>query len=139
VTVHVLDTDTLSLYQHGHPVVCQNVQSRPAQSLATTVITVQEQISGWYHLLNRASRRDQVADLYDRLKRQIELLTGWNLLPFPVPAIIRFESLLGLKLNIGKMDLRIAAITLEIGGTVVTRNLRDFQRVPGLTIEDWSV
>jgi tRNA(fMet)-specific endonuclease VapC len=44
-----------------------------------------------------------------------------------------------MKLNIGKMDLRIAAITLEIGGTVVTRNLRDFQRIPNLRVENWAV
>jgi tRNA(fMet)-specific endonuclease VapC len=44
-----------------------------------------------------------------------------------------------MKLNAGKMDLRIGAIALEHGAIVVTRNLRDFQRIPNLTAEDWSV
>jgi tRNA(fMet)-specific endonuclease VapC len=51
----------------------------------------------------------------------------------------RYLTLAGLRLNVGKMDLRIAAITLENGATVVTRNTRDFSRVPNLTVVDWSV
>jgi tRNA(fMet)-specific endonuclease VapC len=52
---------------------------------------------------------------------------------------LRFEQLRSMRLHVGLMDLRIAAIALENGMTVVTRNQSDFKRVPGLTIEDWSV
>lgn len=61
------------------------------------------------------------------------------LLSFPEPAILRFENLRSLRLNVGLLDLRIAAVALENGLTVVTRNRRDFGRVPGLATEDWSV
>lgn len=44
-----------------------------------------------------------------------------------------------MKLNVGTMDLKIAAAALEFGGIVVTDNVRDFRRVPGLLWEDWSV
>ena len=47
-------------------------------------------------------------------------------------------SLKRMNLNVRKMDLRISAVVLEHGGVLVTRNVRDFQRVPGLPIEDWS-
>jgi tRNA(fMet)-specific endonuclease VapC len=65
-------------------------------------------------------------------------LGGLTILTFPEPAIRRYEQLKSSRLNVGKKDLRIAAIALEHGGIVVTRNLRDFQRVPGLTVENWA-
>ncbi len=65
------------------------------------------------------------------------LLARWNILSMTHSAILRYESLKGMNLNIRKMDLRIAAIVLENGGVVVTRNVRDFQRVPNLAVESW--
>lgn len=44
-----------------------------------------------------------------------------------------------MRLNIRSSDLAIAAITLEHGGILVSRNRKDFQRVPGLPVEDWLV
>jgi len=57
---------------------------------------------------------------------------------FTEPAIDRFESYRDQKLGVGAMDLRIAAIVVEHGGTLVTRNLRDFERVPGIELENWA-
>jgi predicted nucleic acid-binding protein len=44
----------------------------------------------------------------------------------------------GEKVRIGTMDLRIASIALANGFTLLTRNLVDFQQVPGLKVEDWT-
>lgn len=38
---------------------------------------------------------------------------------------------------IGPCDMQIAAHALALGCTVVTNNLREFQRVPGLKVENW--
>ncbi|MBC7368535.1 MAG: PIN domain-containing protein [Undibacterium sp.] len=39
---------------------------------------------------------------------------------------------------IGPYDLLIAAQALRLGATLITHNLREFSRVPGLKIEDWQ-
>ena len=38
---------------------------------------------------------------------------------------------------IGPNDLLIASITKHCGGTLVTNNVREFKRVPGLKLENW--
>lgn len=43
-----------------------------------------------------------------------------------------------MRLRIGTMELRIAASALTSGAALVTRNVQDCQRVPGLVIEDWT-
>jgi tRNA(fMet)-specific endonuclease VapC len=139
MSLYVLDTDVLSLHQDGHPVVTRNVESHPPQEVALSVISVEEQLTGWYSRLRRTRKRDLLAQLYQRLATNVMALSGLPILSFTEPAILRYEKLQKLKLNVGKNDLRIAAITLENGGILVTRNQRDFQRVPNLTIEDWSV
>ena len=138
MTPYILDTDTLSLAQQGHPKVQQQCRARPPADLAITVITVEEQIDGRYAALRKARRPDDLALAYQRLAETIRSLARWTILPPTTAAIMRYQQLLGSKLNVRRMDLRIAAIVLEDGGTLVTRNTRDFSRVPGLVLEDWS-
>ncbi len=38
---------------------------------------------------------------------------------------------------IGPLDTLIAAHALAVGATLVTANVREFQRVPGLVVENW--
>ena len=138
MTLYVLDTDILTLYQSGHPAVVRNVHGRLADELAVSVITVEEQLTGWYTKLRQAKKRDQLARAYDRLANAVRFLSRLQILPFPEPAIIRYEFLRAAHRHIGKNDLRIAAIFLDCAAILVTRNVRDFQQVPGLQFEDWS-
>jgi tRNA(fMet)-specific endonuclease VapC len=104
-----------------------------------TIISVEEQLTGWYTQLRRAKKRDLLAWLYQRLTDNVRFLARLPILSFTEPAMLRYDQLKALKLNIGKKDLCIAAITLETGGTLVSRNSRDFQRIPNLRLENWSV
>lgn len=139
MSLFVLDTDTLSLYERKHPIVVPKVQAVKKDELAVTVITVEEQLSGWYRLLRQAKSPPQLARAYQRLADTVAILVDFRILSLTESAIQRYAGLKALKLGVGGSDLRIAAIVLESNATVVTRNLRDFQRVPGLVIDNWAV
>jgi len=137
MSLYVLDTDIFTLLLHKHPVVYQRVAACKPSDLAVTVITVEEQVLGWVGRLRRVRSAKEKARAYHDMAAAVASLGTLPILSFSEQAIASHEALVKLKLNVGKMDL--AAITLEHGGTLVSRNLRDFQRVPGLTVEDWSV
>ncbi len=140
MSLFILDTDTLTLFREKDPLVCQRVNAcSPPDAVAVSVISVEEQLTGWLSLLRRRLPRDRVAWVYEQMAVAAEDLSHFSILAFPKPAIVRYEQLKLLKLNIGRMDLHIAAIALEASGILVTRNRRDFGRVPGLMVVDWSV
>ena len=49
----VLDTDILSLYRRGDPHIVQRMLQQSLNTLTTTAITVEEQLTGWYSLLRQ--------------------------------------------------------------------------------------
>ena len=73
-----------------------------------------------------------------RWVRAVRSYKRFDVVGYSVAAITRFQQLKALKLGVGGNDLRIAAIALEAGATVVTKNRVDFSRVPGLALVDWS-
>ena len=138
MSLYVLDTDVMTLYQHGHPSVVQQVLAHPVAQLAIAVISVEEELTGWYTRLRQVRKRDQLARVYQRLSEVVPFFARFQILSFTEPAIVRYEGLRTAHRRLGKNDLRIAAIALEQGAAVVTRNSKDFKQVAGLTIEDWS-
>ena len=110
----------------------------PTSQIAVAVVTAEEQVTGRLAFLRRAKSDAELAYAYQGLTNSLRLLSGFHIVTFSEAAIARYNTLLAMKLNVGKMDLRIAAIALEAGAAVITRNLRDFQRVPGLTCENWA-
>jgi tRNA(fMet)-specific endonuclease VapC len=139
MAVFVLDTDTLSLHQRNHPHVLRAVAAHPADTLVVTVVTIEEQIGGWSALARSARTPDEHEAASRFLAGLVVSWGGFTLAPLTAAAVGRFGQLVRSKLNVKRNDLRIAAIALELGATVVTRNRRDFGRVVGLAIEDWSV
>ena len=66
MSVYVLDTDMLTLVTEGHPPASRHFLQQPPENVAITVLTVEEQLSGWYAELRRAKRPDRLARAYRR-------------------------------------------------------------------------
>ncbi|MDZ8189510.1 MAG: hypothetical protein RMX96_32320 [Nostoc sp. ChiSLP02] len=60
-------------------------------------------------------------------------------LGFDQYAINYYEDLIRQRIRIGTQGLRIAAITFSVNVILVTRNRRDFEKVPNLRLEDWTI
>jgi tRNA(fMet)-specific endonuclease VapC len=138
----VLDTDHTSALEWGSGGAGQRLMVRlntlPLGEAATTIITFEEQTRGWLSVLARARSLDEQVEAYRRLKRLLGNYLKIEVLDFDAPAAAEFERLRGLRLRVGTMDLKIAAIALAHGATVLTRNVKDFGLVPGLRVEDWT-
>jgi len=93
---------------------------------------------GWLSVLARSRLPVQQVEAYRRLKRLLANYLAIPVLDFDYGAFAEFERLLSLRLRIGTMDLKIASIALTQDATVLTKNLKDFGRVPGLRVEDWT-
>ena len=135
---YFLDTDIVSLFQRGHVAVCAAVQRHAPAEIGLTVLSVEEQLSGWYTQLRRAKDRRVLAEIYQRMTNTVRFYASLEIVSFSEAAILRYEGLAKQKLKVRKSDLRIAALVLEHDAILVTRNRRDFARIPGLKIEDWS-
>lgn len=61
MSLFVLDTDLLSLYYRDDPIVVQRVDARPPTELAISILTVDEQLTGWYTLTRQARRPEEIA------------------------------------------------------------------------------
>jgi tRNA(fMet)-specific endonuclease VapC len=138
MNLHLLDTDTLTLFQKGNAAVCRRCGAAPPGSLAITVISVEEQFLGWYTRIRQAKADDELAMAYQGMTSFAEFVKQLHIVSFSKPAIQRYRQLTKLKTKISNKDLRIAAIALDVNATLVSRNLRDFKRVPNLHCVDWS-
>jgi len=137
----VLDTNHVVVLRYPEHSQHGRLKARMQQSsdkhFVTTVVTLEEQMRGWLAAIRRARNvRDQPL-YYTRLAGLIKFFSRWQMLPFDEPAADQFDYLRRQKTRIGTMDLKIAAIALLHDATLLSANLRDFEKVPGLKVEDW--
>ncbi|MTJ55065.1 type II toxin-antitoxin system VapC family toxin [Anabaena sp. UHCC 0253] len=138
MSLWILDTDHVSLFQYRHPFVVQRVNKVNFEEIAITIITAEEQLRGRFNVIRNAASSDKLVLAYANFQANLEFLQNVNLLEFSEAAGNIYAEL-KTKIRVGTQDLRIAAITLSVDGILVTRNWKDFEKVPNLRLEDWSI
>lgn len=135
----MLDTDHASEIERGSPIGVRLAErlENANDDVAICIVTVDEQLRGLLNLVKRAKHADALIRSYKRLQNYLEDLTEWQILDWDERAEENFAHAAELRLRVSTMDLRIACIALANNSTLLSRNLRDFQRVPGLRVEDW--
>jgi tRNA(fMet)-specific endonuclease VapC len=140
---YLLDTDHLSIVQRKAGAEYLRLSTwmaqASAQDFACCVISLHEQVLGAHNFINQARGSSGLVRGYELLERLPRDYLSFALLPFDNMSATIYDRLLGLNLRVGAMNLRLASIALSRSLTVLTRNLRDFGRVPGLNIEDRTV
>jgi tRNA(fMet)-specific endonuclease VapC len=137
--MHLLDTDTLSRWFRGDVRVLQRLQETGEPGVATTIVSKIETLRGRFDQLLKAANPAEFLRAQEQLNRTEELLGGLHIVPLDAVALAEFErlgSVRGLK-KIGRGDRLIASIALAHRATLVSRNLRDFQRIPNLRVVNW--
>ena len=131
MSLWILDTDHVSLFQHNHPAIHQRINAIGSQAIAVTIVTFEEQIYGRLNRIRRANSEDQLLLGYRNLKATLDYFKSIDVINFDQQAYGYFSELVRQRIRVGTQDLRIAAIALSQGGIIVTRNRKDFEKFLG--------
>ncbi len=138
--MYLLDTDILSLAFRGHRQISERILLTSPADICTSSISAEEMLQGLLAEINR-SRTSLTIGMgvpSAALVKALEDLARIRVVAYSDEAERLYRSFPASVKRIGGMDCRIAAHALTGGLTVVTRNTQDFERIPGVKIEDWS-
>ena len=131
----MLDTDTCIFLMRGEsPALAAKVQSVPLQQQVMSAVTFAELTYGVQ--ASAAAKRKQNQSVLDSLVLHLAVL-DWPQDAAKHYAEIRTD-LKKRGAQLGAADLMIAAHARAMGATVVTNNVKDFARVKGLEVENWT-
>jgi tRNA(fMet)-specific endonuclease VapC len=138
--MYILDTDHLSVLERGG-INAQRLRRRLESinpiSVAVSIISYEEQSRGWLSYIGKVKNVEKQVEAYKQLKQQLINYCKIPILEFDEQAAQVFQRLRKEYPRLGKMDLKIASVTLVNQAVLLTRNSADFGQISGLSIEDW--
>lgn len=134
----LFDTDHLTLYYHRHAKLLPRMAVQPPDAVGVSAVTAEETLRGRLAALSQARYGSQRLVRYRLLLESLDLLSQFLSVPYDIASENHFQHLRSVRLNVGTQDLKIAAVALANNIVLLTRNRRDFGRIAGLRIDDWS-
>ena len=138
----ILDTDCVSLLQRENILLGSRLQENldrfPTEEIFTTIITFEEQMRGWLSFVAKSKTLEQQVYAYDKLHSFLNNFRQSLVLDFDEKAAEIYKNLKLKKIRVGTMDLKIASIAISRKAILVSRNLKDFEAVPNLVVNDWT-
>jgi tRNA(fMet)-specific endonuclease VapC len=134
------DADVLTLITEGEPGCLQKASLIPAAEQAVPIVAAEQVLRGRLNIIRQSQAgkaKVSVDRAYDLLEGSLVDLRRLKILSFLPQAELLVQSWRTQKIKVGISDLRIAAICVVHSATLISRNRRDFDQVPGLTVEYW--
>jgi tRNA(fMet)-specific endonuclease VapC len=137
--MYLLDTDTLTYLYAGQAQVVSRLQQAGTPNVGTTIITKIEVLRGRMDAVIKAADAGKLLHAQQLLIRSEEFIEAMIVVALDQSAATLFDRLAKAPaLNkVGRADLLIASIALANRATLVTRNRRHFEKVPGLMVVNW--
>ena len=139
--MRAFDTDVLTEILAGNAAFVRRAAAIPAAERIVPVVVVEEILRGRLHAIRQAEAgksKISIERAYAYLAETIEALRPVPLLDYSADAESVFQQWQQQKVRGSTHDLRIAATCVARGVTLVSRNRRHFQDIPGLDVEFWS-
>ena len=129
---YLIDTDIIIYSIKGNATVQDNIARNKKSALSISVITFGELLFG--------ARKSSFAA--KNLATMYRIREIFPVLPIDNPVIETFGEIKAASQKSGKivadLDLLIAATALTFNMTLVTNNIKHFDKIKGLNLENWS-
>ncbi|QEU01861.1 type II toxin-antitoxin system VapC family toxin [Pseudomonas oryzihabitans] len=135
MTTYMLDTCICSFIMREHPAAVirrLSAEVERGNRIVISAITYAEMRYG--QIGKKASPKHKV--LVDEFVRRLDAVIAWDLRAVDATVEV-MRQLNAAGTPIGPNDTAIAGHAIAIGCTLVTNNVREFSRIPGLVYEDW--
>ncbi len=135
------DTDILTEILSGNPAYAERVAGVPPEEQAVPIVVLEEVIRGRFNVIRQAEAgkaRITIEQAYQFFEQTLEGIREVKIISFTQQAELLVKEWRSKKIKGSTHDLRIAASCVAASATLVSRNRRDFEHIPELSVEFWE-